>query len=132
MTGPLGHGSLADEAVQLVAAAQAWVAREVGREPPTDDVWSRATTAAAGDDGCPECTVCPLCRSMRFVRNVRPEAVEQLVAAGTALVAAVQEACRPPATPAEAAVDAAADQADDDAAEAGPADTDVAEGRSWD
>lgn len=93
--GPDAHGSAAEEAVRLLAAAEHW-----------------ARTRAAGllDDehlatGSPECTACPLCQAVGALRHVRPEAVGHLLDAAGSLVAALKAAVpTPPPSPPSARV----------------------------
>ena len=87
------HASLAEEAGRLVGALQGLLASYAGGAGGQgDDTWARATAdPTVGSGESPECAVCPFCRSMRFLRTVRPESVEPLVGAASALAAALQE-----------------------------------------
>lgn len=105
---PYPHGSLAEEATRLVEAVQGWLGSAQRAAPIADDPWAQATAAYSdttdvrvpahvGDSA--ECAICPICRSIRFVRTISPEAVEHLVDAGTALLAALSDLRRPPSAP---------------------------------
>ena len=75
-------GSAAEEAVKLLAAAEAWARRHAGTF--VDD--AHLATGSA------ECTVCPVCQAVGALRRVRPETVAHLLDAGAALTAALRSA----------------------------------------
>ena len=117
MTSP-EPGPLAEEAARLVAAAQDWVHRVVG-EPDT----ARIAT------GAPECCWCPVCQLIAMLRGDRPELVERLADAQTALAGvlraladAAKPAGRPPTADQSSAQQSSAEQptADQPAAEPTP------------
>ena len=85
-------GSAADEAVRLLAAAQAWA---VGHLDRLDD--EHLAT------GSPACTVCPLCQAVTAVRAVRPETLAHLSDAVGSLAAALRSAVAAPPGPPEQA-----------------------------
>jgi hypothetical protein len=74
-------GSVAEEAAKLLAGAQEWARRTFAEEP---------SGQADGSHQPSECGWCPLCRALSLLRGERPEATEKVVAAGTALLGAVQ------------------------------------------
>jgi hypothetical protein len=79
------HGSAADEAVKLLAAAEEWVRAHAGGLLDDEHL---AT-------GSPECSVCPVCQAVGALRQVRPETVSHLLDAGAALVAALRSVVGP-------------------------------------
>ncbi|HJQ01345.1 MAG TPA: hypothetical protein VJ851_07085 [Jatrophihabitans sp.] len=86
VTGP-EPGPLADEAARLVGAAQEWLHRVVGESDGP-----RIAT------GAPECCWCPVCQLIATLRGDRPELVERLAEAQTALAGvlrALADAARP-------------------------------------
>lgn len=90
MTSP-EPGPLAEEAARLVGAAQDWLHRVVG-DPDT----ARIAT------GAPECCWCPLCQLIAMLRGERPDLVERLADAQTALAGtlrALADAMKPTGTP---------------------------------
>jgi hypothetical protein len=86
--GPGGHeqvGSVADEAVKLLAALQGWA-----REHVSD--YSRAASGFGSSyisDGSAACKVCPVCQLIAFVRGINPESVEQLTHAAGSMLSAL-------------------------------------------
>lgn len=80
MSAPLG--SAADEAVRLLAAAEAWARSRAGGLLDDEHV---AT-------GSPECTVCPVCQAVGALRHVHPEVVTHLLDAAASLTAALRSA----------------------------------------
>lgn len=65
-----------DEATRLMEAVQEWLAGATGGLPiATDGV---------------ECRVCPLCQLLSLLRGSRPELLEHLGDAGSALLAAMR------------------------------------------
>jgi len=80
-------GPLAEEAARLVGAAPDWLHRVVG-EPDSPRI---AT-------GAPECCWCPVCQLIATLRGDRPELVERLAEAQTALAGvlrALADAAKP-------------------------------------
>ena len=70
MTEPVG--TLADEAVKLLAAAESW--------------WRDHAPDHAG----PECRVCPFCQVLSVVRGTQPELFERLTEVATSLLATLR------------------------------------------
>jgi len=58
-----------------------------------------ALRQTAGEHPGPECQACPFCQTLAALRQVRPEAVEHLAAAGAELAAALRELTSPAARP---------------------------------
>jgi hypothetical protein len=77
---PEETGSAAEEALRLLAAAEEWVRSHAGGLLDEEHL---ATGSAS-------CSVCPLCQSITVLRQVRPETVSHLLAAGSALAAALR------------------------------------------
>ena len=78
-------GSLAEEAVKLIGAAEEW--------------WQGArerVTSTVGDFGSlhtgPECVICPVCQLLAVVRTASPEVFEHLAAASGSLLLALKSA----------------------------------------
>jgi hypothetical protein len=69
------HGSVTEEATRLLAAAQQWVHHTLGE---------RDSSRFA--NGSPECCWCPLCQLIATLRGDRPEVIERLAEAQTAVV----------------------------------------------
>jgi hypothetical protein len=83
VTGP-EPGPLADEAARLVTAAQEWLHRVVGESDGP-----RIAT------GAPECCWCPVCQLIATLRGDRPELVERLAEAQTALAGVLRALAKP-------------------------------------
>jgi hypothetical protein len=73
-------GSVADELVNLVAAAHTWTLQQAGNEPAP-------------------CRYCPICTAVTFLRSTSPDVMEHLEAAGLSLLAALRAASEPRASP---------------------------------
>jgi hypothetical protein len=82
-------GSAAEEAVKLLAAAEAWARDRAGHLLDDDGL---AT-------GARECTVCPLCQAVGAVRSVHPDVLTHLLDAAASAVAALRAAVVPPPGP---------------------------------
>jgi hypothetical protein len=81
-------GGLDDEAARLFGAVQDWARRSFGEG-------SQAHLAT----GAPACEWCPLCQLVAVLRGERPEATEKIVAAGTAVLAALRAVLDPAPAP---------------------------------
>ena len=79
--GHAGVGSAAEEAARLLEELGAWAGKHTGHSP---------LGGLPRLDG-PECRVCPVCQLLAAVRTVRPEVLDHLAVATTALRAAVRE-----------------------------------------
>ena len=80
------HGSMAEEAAQLVDVAHLWLVAQ-SAAGPTDDVWAQATAA---DHVPAECRGCPYCRVRRALSDVSPEAYGHLADAVASIGAALR------------------------------------------
>jgi hypothetical protein len=79
MTEPVG--SLAEEAVKLLTAAQDWAKSRLDSEHPSD------------------CQFCPICQAIGALRQVKPETVEHLVSAAAAFASSLRATMSPPPAP---------------------------------
>jgi hypothetical protein len=73
-------GTVADEVIKLLAAAQTW------------------TLEHRGDEAAP-CRYCPICTAVTFVRSASPEVIEHMEAAGLSLLAALRTVSEQRASP---------------------------------
>lgn len=74
-------GTLAEEAVKLLAAAQDWAKSRIGADHPSD------------------CQLCPFCQAIGALRQVKPETIEHLVAAAASFASALRTTVSPPPAP---------------------------------
>jgi hypothetical protein len=89
-------GSLGEEAVRLVEALRDWADRHgdgSSARPPEDS--ERPAARTGGTRGELPCRVCPVCQVIDVLRQVRPEAMDHLADAATALAAALRELAGP-------------------------------------
>lgn len=88
MTDAAGVGSIAEEAAKLVEAVQTWMrAARAGDESVAGPL---GHLFGAGADASAECRRCPVCQLLALARGVKPETVEGLLEAGTALLTAAR------------------------------------------
>jgi hypothetical protein len=69
-------GSIGVEAARLLEAVQQWARGTFGEAPIST--------------GAPECEWCPICRFVSVLRGDHPETTERVVAAGSAMLAALR------------------------------------------
>jgi hypothetical protein len=75
-----GTGPLAAEALRLMSTVQDW-AQGWGEHGPG---------GPGGANAGPECQWCPICQFIAVLRGERPEIIERVTEAGTAIVAALR------------------------------------------
>jgi hypothetical protein len=77
-------GTFAEESAKLVEAVQQWASRS---RSAAESLAAQGDSQAEGHQG-PECKICPICQGLALVRNAKPEVIEHLADAATALAAA--------------------------------------------
>ncbi len=103
-------GGAAEEAARLAEALQGWWARPSSGQPP-----------GPGHDPAGACRYCPLCRALAAAQTLRPEVVEQLLAAADAFAGAWREMARDRAPTADPPRRPPADAAERPEPQPGPA-----------
>ena len=102
-------GTLAEEALRLVEALGAIAGAHASGHAHAGSGTAGSGTAGSGTAGSgpeswgvvgesAECRVCPVCRLIAGVRQLRPEVLAHLVAAGEELLAAAREFAAPGAS----------------------------------
>jgi hypothetical protein len=81
-------GSFAEESARLLGAFQEWVAKGHAAAKDLAAQGNPATEGGAPASG-PECGICPICQGIALIRGARPEVVEHLSDAVTAMAAAL-------------------------------------------